>query len=251
MPSRTCDPVRQLFPVVRDPVDPADVYADVPIAADRPGVRLNMIASADGATAVNGRSGALGGPADRTVFMALRSLTDMILVAAGTARTEGYGPARLSESVQAERGQRGQTPVPAIAVVTRTAALDWDSPFFTEATARPIVVTVSTSPNQSRASEVADVVIAGDDDVDLRRALDALAERGARSVLAEGGPSLNAQLAGAGLLDELCLTLAPSLVGGDAKRIVSGPAFGARHELRLISVCEEDDFLFLRYGFRR
>ena len=78
-----------------------------------------------------------------------------------------------------------------------------------------------------------------------------MAERGARTVLAEGGPSLNAQLAGAGLLDELCLTLAPSLVGGDAKRIVSGPAFGARHELRLISVCEEDDFLFLRYGFRR
>src|SRR5262249_32779325 len=57
-------------------------------------------------------------------------------------------------------------------------------------------------------------------------------ERGARSVLAEGGPSLNAQLAGAGLLDEVCLTLSPAIVGGDGKRIVTGPAIDMSALLR-------------------
>jgi riboflavin biosynthesis pyrimidine reductase len=242
--------VRQLFPVAADPVDPGDVYGDVPPADGRPGVRLNMIASIDGATSVDGLSGALGGPADRRVFFAMRAVTDVVLVAAGTVRAEGYGPAELPPETRDARQRQGQTPVPAIAVVSRTSNLDWRSPFFTAATVRPLVVTVASAPSEqrARAAEVADVVIAGEKDVDLSRALGAIADRGARSVLAEGGPSLNAQLAGAGLLDELCLTLSPSIVGGHAKRIVTGPALDPRSPLYLRSVCEDDGYLFLRYG---
>jgi riboflavin biosynthesis pyrimidine reductase len=114
---------------------------------------------------------------------------------------------------------------------------------------RPLIVTVAEAPTDRRAqaAEVADVVIAGERAVDLRRAIAALRERGARAVLAEGGPSLNAQLAAAGLLDELCLTLSPSIVGGDAKRIVTGPALDPTPALELRSVCEADGYLFLRY----
>ncbi len=79
--------VRQLLPVAIDPVDPVDVYRDSP--GRTPSVRLNMIASADGATTLAGLSGGLGGPADHQVFMALRSLADAVLVAAGTVRAEG------------------------------------------------------------------------------------------------------------------------------------------------------------------
>ena len=86
--------MRQLAPLAIDPVDPAHVYVDLPDVAGRPGVRLNMIASVDGATAVDGVSGGLGGPADRRVFGVLRSLADVVLVAAGTVRAEGYGPPR-------------------------------------------------------------------------------------------------------------------------------------------------------------
>jgi riboflavin biosynthesis pyrimidine reductase len=244
--------VRQLFPVTPDPVDPDDVYGDAPQANGRPGVRLNMIASVDGATSVDGLSGALGGPADHRVFFAMRAVTDIVLVAAGTVRAEGYGPAELPLETRHTRQRRGQTTVPAIAVVSRTCNLDWQSPFFSAPTVRPLVVTVAGAPSdqRARATEVADVVIAGETDVDLRRALGAIAERGARSVLAEGGPSLNAQLAGAGLLDELCVTLSPSVVGGNAKRIVTGPALDPRSPLYLRSVCEEDGYLFLRYGFQ-
>jgi riboflavin biosynthesis pyrimidine reductase len=241
--------VRQLFPTEIDPVDPNDVYGDVPRPDGRPGVRLNMISSVDGATSVDGLSGALGGPADQRVFFALRAVADVVLVAAGTMRAEHYGPAELAPEVQDARRRNGQAPVPAIAVVSRRCNLDWDAPFFTEAAVRPMVVTVKTAPSdeRARAEAVADVLIAGERDVDLRRALAAIAEWGARSILAEGGPSLNAQLAGAGLLDELCLTLSPSVVGGDAKRIVTGPALDPTSTLGLRSVCEEDGYLFLRY----
>ena len=224
--------MRQLFPEPADSVEPLDVYRDLPVVEGRPAVRRNMIASVDGATAVDGRSGGLGGPADRRVFVALRSLADVVLVAAGTVRAEGYGP--------------GTRP---IAVVSGSLRLDWDSPFFTTATHRPIVVTAGRAPAEAlkRATDVADVLVAGDGEVDLVRAVEMLGERGFAQVLAEGGPSLNGALAGAGVLDELCLTVAPRLVAGDAKRILTGPPLAPPPELTLRSLCEEDGYLFLRY----
>jgi riboflavin biosynthesis pyrimidine reductase len=224
--------VRQLFPVPVEEVDPEAVYRDWPVAAGRPALRLNMIASADGATTLAGLSGGLGGEADRDLFLLLRRLAEVVLVAAGTMRAERYGPSSVP-----------------IAVVSRSCSFDWDSPFFTAQKARPIVVTVAAAPaaRRARAAELAEVVVAGEHDVDLAAALAALAARGFGTVLAEGGPTLNAQLVAAGLLDELCLTLAPRLVGGDAKRVLAGPVLVPSTGLVLRSVCEQDGFLFLRY----
>jgi riboflavin biosynthesis pyrimidine reductase len=224
--------VRQLFPEPRDTVEPLDVYRDLPVVTGRPAVRLNMIASVDGSTALDGRSGGLGGPADRKVFSALRSLADLVLVAAGTVRAEHYGPGALP-----------------IAVVSGSLQLDWDAPFFTAATHRPIVVTHRRAPADQavRASRAADVLVAGESSVDLALAVGLLGERGFRHVLAEGGPSLNGALAGVGLLDELCLSLAPRLASGDAKRILAGPPLTPPPGLTLHSLCEEDGYLFLRY----
>ena len=224
--------MRQLFPDVVDAVDPADVYADLPVAEGRPSVRLNMISSVDGSTTINGVSGELGSLGDKRVFAALRSLADVVLVAAGTMRAEHYGPASVP-----------------IAVVTRSADLDWDSPFFTKQKAKPLVVTGDSAPaeNLERAAEVADVVVAGTDGVDFSQALPELAARGFRHVLAEGGPTLNAELARAQLIDELCLTFSPKLVAGDSKRILAGPLLPAAIDLSLQSMLEDDGYLFLRY----
>jgi riboflavin biosynthesis pyrimidine reductase len=111
------------------------------------------------------------------------------------------------------------------------------------------VFTVSSAPeeNRTRAADVAEVIIAGDEDVDLTHAVAALGARGAKSVLAEGGPTLNGQLARAGLLDELCVTLSPLLASGDAKRIIAGSTLDVLEPLGLCSICEEGDYLFLRY----
>jgi riboflavin biosynthesis pyrimidine reductase len=241
--------MRMLFPEPVDAIDPAVVYADMPHNDSRPAVRLNMIVSVDGGTSWNGVSGALGGPADKALFAVLRSLADVVLVASATMRGENYGPAVLDPKIQDARRARGQIPVPRIAVVSRTCDFDWSTPFFTAATARPIMLTVSSAPevNRARAAEVADVIVTGENDVDLPDAVRALGSLGAKSVLAEGGPSLNGELARAGLLDELCVTLSPLLASGDAKRIISGSTLDDLEPLALCSICEDDDYLFLRY----
>ena len=243
--------MQQLFPIALADVDPAVVYVDADRRphSGRPWVVANMIASADGSTvAGDGRSGGLGGPADRQVFTALRAVPDVILVAAGTVRSEGYGTVTLPEERRAERLARGQRAVPAIAVASMGLDLDWASPLFAAAEERPVVVTSAAAPpDRVRAArEVADVVVAGEERVDLADAVAALGDRGAGIVLCEGGPSLLSQVAGAGVLDELCLTLAPRLVGGAGTRIVHGPTLDLA-TLELVTVLEEDGFLLLRY----
>jgi riboflavin biosynthesis pyrimidine reductase len=241
--------MRMLFPQPAEDVNPETVYADVPHNDLRPAVRLNMIVSVDGGTSWNGVSGALGGSADKALFNVLRSLTDVVLVASATMRAEQYGPVVLGSKIQDTRRERGQTPIPRIAVVSRTCQFDWSTPFFTAASERPIVFTVSsaTEADRTRAAKVAEVIIAGEDDVDLPGAIAELGSRGVKSVLAEGGPTLNGELARAGLLDELCVTISPLLASGDAKRIIAGSTLDTLQPLDLRSICEEDDYLFLRY----
>lgn len=224
--------MRQLLPEPVDSVDPMDLYADVPVVDGRPSVRINMVASVDGATTIEGVSGGLSSPADRRVFHALRAMADVVVVAAGTLRADNYGPAKIP-----------------VAVVTRSCRLDWQAPFFTSPIARPVVVTVSDAPPDAlaHAGEVADLVLAGEGDVDVRRAVAALGERGASRLLVEGGPSLNSQLARAGLVDELCLTVAPNLVGGMSRRVVGDLPLSPPTDLRIRSLCEEDGFLFYRF----
>ena len=177
--------MRMLFPKPVAAVDPRSVYADVPHNDRRPSVRLNMVVSVDGGTSWNGVSGALGGSADKALFAVLRSLADVVLVASGTMREEHYGPAVLGSEIQDRRLEQGQTPVPKIAVVSHTCQFDWSTTFFTAAAERPIVITVSSAAeaDRTRAAELAEVIIAGEDDVDLSRAIAELGSRGATSVL--------------------------------------------------------------------
>lgn len=241
--------MRELLPDPSDSVDLVAAYLPPPGSGeDRPFVRCNMISTLDGAISVGGRSGGLGGAPDRRVFTALRALADVILVGAGTVRSEAYGPARLPDELREQRLTRGQPAVPPIAVVTRTANLDWSSPFFTEAEERPLVLTVDAADAgaRRRGAEVAEVVPAGGERVEPKLALGRLRERGHRSVLLEGGPALNADVARAGLLDELCLTLTPRLVAGEGPRVFAGDELPEPLDLDVVHLLEEDGFFFYR-----
>ena len=242
--------MRRLLPQPSETVDLYEAYA-CPMGDDS-FVRLNMISSIDGAITVGGKSGALGGPPDHKVFMTLRSWADVIFVGAGTVRAEQYGPARLDADVQQRRRERGQLPLPPIAVVTGSANFDFDAPFFRDTTVKPLLVTSgSRAPGiAAQASDAADVIAAGTDAVDLRDAIAQLRARGLRCVLAEGGPGLNSELARDDLLDELCLTLSPRLVGGDGPRIIAGDQFMPPIEPALVHLLEEDRFLFMRLALR-
>jgi riboflavin biosynthesis pyrimidine reductase len=215
-----------------------------------PWVRANMIESADGAAEVGGRSGGLSGPPDRVVFGLLRALAEVILVGAGTARAERYRPARADPRWAALRAGRPATPP--VAVLTRRLDLDLDGPLLTGAApgARTIVITTGAAPEPARqqAGRHADVITLDGQRADLGAAIAALAGRGYRRILVEGGPHLLGQLAAAGLVDELCVTISPVLAGGTAGRIVAGPgAAGGPARLALAHVLEDGGFLFCRY----
>jgi riboflavin biosynthesis pyrimidine reductase len=245
--------LRALLPSQADEVDLIQSYA-VPDrgVADRPFVRCNMISTLDGAVTMKGRSGNLGGAADRQVFQVLRSRADVILVGAGTVRAEGYGPARLDDELRGLRVSQGLSPVPPIAVVTRSGNLNWSSPFFTEAEERPMVMTTSgvDAGERGRGEHVADFVVTGDDEVDPHQVLDHFKSRGYRSVLLEGGPRLNADVVHVGLLDELCLTLSPRLVAGDGPRVLAGPELSSPLDLDVVHLLEDEGFLFYRLAVR-
>jgi riboflavin biosynthesis pyrimidine reductase len=83
--------------------------------------------------------------------------------------------------------------------------------------------------------------------VDPVRAVRELAALGLSRLLHEGGPRVLAQFAAAGVVDELCLTVSPFAVGGDAPRIMNGPAVAGPARFVPASVLEEDGFLFTRY----
>ena len=212
-----------------------------------------MIASVDGAAYVDGHSAGLGGPADRTLFGILRSLADVIVVGATTVREEHYRPARLSPELTDRRIGLGLGSYPPIAVLTRTCHLDWGTPLFTEAEQRTVVITTETASAADRAdaARVADVVLAGDAEVSMQAAVVALAERGFENALAEGGPRVLGQFVAAGLLDELCLTIAPYLVPGPEGRIVTAASSAPLVSLGLSHVLEADGgYLFLKYSRR-
>lgn len=220
-----------------------------PPPAGRPWVLANMVAGLDGSAAIDGRVRGLSGAVDRALFVHLRSLADVVLVGAATVRAEGYGPVKLPAARRTARVRTGKPETPPLAVVTRSLALDWDGPAFADAGPRPLVVTAASAPREARAEAErrADVLVAGDTSVDLGAALAALGDAGAEVVLTEGGPTLLGELVVHGLLDELCLTLAPVL-GGDALPIAVWPA-GSRPsaEPRLAAAREVGGHLFLRY----
>lgn len=219
----------------------------------RPWVMTNMIGSADGATAIDGLSGELGGPADGEMFAALRAMADVILVGSSTVTAEDYRPPGPgSEQVQADRAERGQARTPTVAVVTASGSLDPEQRLFSDDDNRPIVATVASAPPERIAPlrDVAEVIVVGEDQVDLGALVGELATRGAGVVLAEGGPTINGQLVAADLIDEWNLTIAPLLVGGTAKRPAQGPEVSAPRNLRLDRVWHADDLLFCRWARR-
>ncbi|MFE9426294.1 pyrimidine reductase family protein [Kitasatospora sp. NPDC006697] len=214
-----------------------------------PWLRANMVSSLDGAARLAGLSEGLSSEADKRIFGVLRALADVVLVGAETVRAEGYRPARAREAFQAARAAAGQAAVPAIAVVSRSLRLDLAAPLFTEPLVPTVVVTTEDAPADRLAEvgAVAELVLAGQGEVDLAAALAQLTARGWTRQLTEGGPHLLGGLAEAGLLDELCLSLAPLLTAGGAPRIAHGAEMADAQRMRLVSLIEQKGFLFTRY----
>jgi riboflavin biosynthesis pyrimidine reductase len=233
-----------------DDEDLARLYA-YPAQPDRPWVRANFVSTLDGsATGPDGRSGTINTESDVRVFAALRALSDVVLVGAGTVRAEGYRAVQVSESWRRARTSQGLAPVPTLAVVTRSLALPeafLDPP----EDGGPVVVITVEDVDPGLVAEIearlgpGSVVTAGTEVVEVGRCLDELAARGLPRVLCEGGPTLLGELASRHLLDELCLTWTPLLVGGTGPRIAHGLPLDVT--MRLEHLVETRDVLLTRW----
>jgi riboflavin-specific deaminase-like protein len=222
----------------------------------RPYLALNMIATADGRATLSGRSGAIGGAADRELFHGLRTVFDAVMAGAGTVRAEGYHRLVRDRDGLRRRRERGLAEQPLACIVSGRLALGAEIPLLADPDARVAIVTASRDslPPGCRA-QIEYVRCTRDGQLDLPAALRELRARfGVRSVLCEGGPHLNAQLLAAGLVNELFLSLAPTLAGDDAAgeplRIVSGVDLDPPVAMELVSAHEHESHLFLRYRIR-
>ena len=240
--------MRMIFPSVGDELDLLQLASIYAYPRDS-WVRANMVTSADGAAYVDGRSGGLSGPDDKRIFGVLRVLADVVLAGAGTARAEDYKPALRRPSLASLREGRPESPP--IALVTKSLGLNLASSLFTDTPpdARTIVITCAASDAGLRAetAKVADVIVAGEESVDLAAALGELKARGLGRVLCEGGPHLLGDLTTVGLLNELCLSLSPTLAGPGAGRVIAGQPSPARPMTLAHVLAGDDGFLFCRY----
>ncbi|MCX5330696.1 pyrimidine reductase family protein [Streptomyces sp. NBC_00140] len=232
----------------------AEAYAyPEPVAGGAPvaWLRANMVSTLDGAAQHDGKSQPISTAADMRIFGTLRGLADVVVVGAETVRQEGYRPARARAEFAERREAAGQGPAPAIAVVSASLELDFSLPLFTSPLVPTLILTgAAAAPDRIATAEKAGarVVIAGDGvGVEPARAVRALADLGFTRLLTEGGPRLLGQFVAAGVLDELCVTLAPMLTAGDAQRIAGGPSVAVPHRFALVSLLEEEGFLFGRY----
>ena len=211
-------------------------------------VRANFIASIDGAATHDGSTSGLNNADDRKVLDLLRMLCDVLLVGAGTFRADGCRELRLQDSAVAWRLEHGLPAQPTLAIVSGRLGLAAEMPALARAPTRPIVFTHGRSSPELRRklSQSADVILCGDDAVDLPAMLDALARRGLLQVLCEGGPHLLGTLIEADCIDELCLTLSPVVENGGAGRITAGAPLTPR-PMRIMHVIRAGDMLMLRY----
>jgi riboflavin biosynthesis pyrimidine reductase len=248
---RTCEAVGMAFlesiPLLPDSAAELNrYYGDPPN-----GIRANMVVTPDGAGAFHGRTKAITDPADQRLLGHLRSHADVIMVGAATVQAEHYRPVSFRPEVTAQREQDGYAAAPPLVVVTAHANLPITLPIFDPLGPRTIIATLAESA--ARASElhdVADVVVVGEDDLDLARLIDVLHERDLQRILCEGGPYLLSRLIEQDLVDDMCLTLSPFLAGSQPTTAQPASDRIAPTRLTLHHVLTSNDFLYLRYTRR-
>ena len=213
-------------------------------------VRVAMLRALDGGVAgADGRSRSISSDADRSVLAEIRRLCDAIVVGATTLREEPYGPIQARPHSVAERRRLGLSPAPVLVTVSASLDLPWDEPVFSGSERRPIVVTVEGADEAAlrRAREHAEVVTLPGRRVSARDLVRALHDRRLDRLVCEGGPGLLASFAAEDLVDEVDLTVSPTLptrVGGGHPPARPGEA---PHRFDLAGLLQHDSFLFGRY----
>ncbi len=212
---------------------------------ERPYLVTNFAVTLDGKATLGGRSGEIGSDTDTQMLVGLRTKVDAVMIGAGTMRAERYGRVLADSEKRSRRERHGLPHDPLMVIVSGRLDLPWDAPLFTDGGGRVLIFTSSDAEPPQTPTPVR--VVHHQGRVDIAAALRHLrVERGVRAVLCEGGPRLHAQLIDAGLVDELFVTHAPKLAGGEGPGLAVGLP-EAERPLELAWLLEEDGELFARY----
>lgn len=239
--------MQSLYPTLPSELADDDLVSLYAYPLERTWVRSNFVSTVDGAVqGEDGRSGSISPSGDQRLFALLRSLCDVVLVGGDTARIEGYQPVLESEIDAPLRRRLGLAPLPAVAVVSRSLSLAGalSAP---EGGPALVVTTRAAAAAQTHLPERWQVIVAGEHEVDFVSAVEQLSALGHRRVLCEGGPRLLHSLLDAGCCDEVCLSIAPEIIGGDGNRMTRGDLLRPSVQLQLQHVLEQDGTLFYRY----
>ena len=212
---------------------------------ERPYLILNFATTLDGRAAINGRSGPIGSATDTEMLQRLRTRVDAVMIGAGTMRAERYGRIVSDPNFRAYRERTGLAHDPLGVIISNRLELPWDAGLFTDGGGRVVIFTASDQEPPETATPV--TVVRHPEGVDLDRVMEWLrVERGLRSVLCEGGPTLHGRLREGGLADELFLTIAPKIAGGEGPRVLEG-ALPDVDNVELAWLLESESELFARY----
>jgi riboflavin biosynthesis pyrimidine reductase len=215
---------------------------------ERPLVAMNFAATVDGRATIGGVSGPIGSDADTAMLSGLRQRFDAVMIGAGTMRSERYGRLAADPEQRRNRERIGLPAEPLMVIVSGRLDLPWDAPLFTAGGGRVLIFTASEAEPPPTATPLQ--VVRHERFIELGAALRHLRrECGVRALLCEGGPGLHAELEGGDMVDELFLTIAPKLAGGEAPRILEGPLPRVA-PLELAWLLERDGELFARYRRR-
>ncbi len=211
---------------------------------DRPLAAMNFVATLDGRATIEGRSGPIGSDADSAMLAGLRCRFDAVMIGAGTMRVERYRRLVSKDESRRRREAAGLGPEPLMVLISGRLDLPWDASLFTDG-GRVLIFTASETDPPETAAELE--VVRHEGAVNLREAMRHLRqELGIRALLSEGGPHIHEQMQADGLVDDLFLTIAPKLSGGEGPRILEGPLPGVV-DFELAWLLEEDGELFARY----
>ena len=249
--------MQRLYPVPASDLEPTAIYDDLwqglpEPPDDRPYVLLNMVTSVDGKAAMAGSAAPIGSDVDHRLMRSLRAAVDAVLIGGGTLRLERVDP-RVGAIWATRRVARGVAPEPLAIVLTGSGDVPFDRRYFAYPDVPRLVIGGSMMPPERREALTARamLLIAPTARPEVGWALRRLREDyGVRHLLCEGGPTLNGELIAAGLVDELCWTLAPKIIGsGESLPLVAGPPLPTPARLTLASAYLHEDEFFLRYRF--
>lgn len=217
---------------------------------------INAVGTLDGRGAIGGKSTPLGSETDHRLMRNIRSHVDAVLVGAKTLRSEDL-TLTVDETLVKRRKERGLKEQPLSIILTASGDIQASRKIFRESRGGIVVFVGSHAAKRNLAAEISEIAtvrttIAGDA-LKPEQILGTLAdEYGVRRLLVEGGPSVNRSFLEARLVDELFLTLAPKIAGGDPRSLVEGDTLPQLESSpSLVSIHLSDSELYLRYLLRR